>query len=150
MQLTRAADYAVRVMILMVSLPTGTRLPLGTLAAEVDVPESFLSKVLQTLTRAGLLVSRRGTDGGFELAAGTAQITMLDVIQAVDGPIQLNICLRNDGTCERAEKCPAHPVWERAQEAMLAVLSTTVISDLAKPAQCTTDTMLPWQFEHLH
>ncbi len=132
MQLTRAADYAVRVMIHMSSLPANSRLPLGKLAAAVLVPESFLSKVLQTLTRAELLVSHRGTDGGFELAPGTSKITMLDVIQAVDGPIQLNACLRKDRQCERLGDCPAHPVWVRAQEAMLSVLSAAVISDLAR------------------
>jgi Rrf2 family protein len=131
MQLTRAADYAVRVMIHMAALPAGSRLPLGTLAAAVAVPESFLSKVLQTLTRAGLLISRRGTAGGFELMPGSAHITMLDVIQAVDGPIQLNICLHNDGGCDRVENCEAHPVWMRAQDAMTSVLRAAVIKDLA-------------------
>ena len=134
MQLTRAADYAVRVMIHMAGLPPGSRLPLGTLAAAVAVPDSFLSKVLQTLTRAGLLISRRGTDGGFELAPGTTEVTLLDVVQAVDGPVQLNVCLRNDGACERMGSCTAHPVWQRAQTAMLAVLGAAKIGDLANPS----------------
>jgi DNA-binding IscR family transcriptional regulator len=60
---------------------------------------------------------------------------MLDVIQAVDGPVQLNVCLHGNGACERAANCLARPVWARAQEAMLAVLGTTMIGDLADPSR---------------
>jgi len=129
MQLTRAADYAVRVMIHLASLPSGTRLPLNVLAEAVDVPQSFLSKVLQSLTRAGLLASRRGTDGGFTLATATAA-SMLDVIQAIDGPLQLNVCIPQDGSCARAGTCPAHEVWTRAQQSLVAVLSDAKIGEL--------------------
>jgi Rrf2 family protein len=134
MQLTRAADYAVRVMIHLASLPSGTRLPLNMLAQAVNVPESFLSKVLQSLTRAGLVASRRGTDGGFTLAAGTNTASMLDVIQAIDGPIQLNVCLAHDGSCARSGNCPAHPVWLRAQEALVKVLAEARLSDMGTHA----------------
>jgi Rrf2 family protein len=135
MQLTRAADYAVRVMIHLALLPAGARLPLGELANAVAVPESFLSKVLQTLTRAGFLVSRRGADGGFELAPGKSEVSMLDVVQAIDGPIQLNVCLRGEESCERMEQCAAHPIWEEAQAAMLAVLGKALIAELGKSSQ---------------
>jgi len=89
MQLTRAADYAVRVMIHMAGLPLGTTVRLRTLALAVTVPESFLAKVLQTLTRAGLVVSRRGPDGGFELVPSSMQASLLDVIDAIEGPAQI-------------------------------------------------------------
>ena len=137
MQLTRAADYAVRVMIHLASLPAGTRLPLGTLAAAIDVPESFLSKVLQSLTRAGLVASRRGTDGGFMLSPDISNATMLDVIQAIDGPIQLNVCLSHDGSCARSGTCPAHPVWLQAQEALVKVLSEAKVSELGAQAHAS-------------
>lgn len=104
------------------------------LADAVKVPESFLSKVLQSLTRAGLVASRRGTDGGFTLAAGTNSTTMLDIIQAIDGPIQLNVCLAHDGSCIRSETCPAHLVWVRAQEALVKVLAEARLSDMGTHA----------------
>jgi len=132
MQLTRAADYAVRVMIHLASLPSGTRLPLNILAQAVDVPESFLSKVLQSLTRAGLLSSRRGTDGGFTLASANA--SLLDVIQAIDGPLQLNVCTSHDGSCVRSGTCPAHQVWIRAQQSLAAVLGEARIGELGSQA----------------
>ena len=131
MQLTRAADYAVRVMIHLAGQPLGTVVRLRTLANAVTVPESFLAKVLQTLTRSGMMVSRRGPDGGFELVPSSMQATMLDVISAIDGPVQLNACLGEQGCCERKEWCPAHSVWSEAQIAMLNVLNRETIGELA-------------------
>ncbi len=131
MQLTRAADYAIRVMIHMAGLPAGTTVRLRTLATEVAVPESFLAKVLQTLTRAGLVTSRRGPDGGFELLPSSMQATLLDVIDSIEGPVQLNCCLGEDGVCERKDWCPAHTVWAEAQIAMLSVLGRETLGELA-------------------
>ena len=131
MQLTRAADYAIRVMIHMAELTPGTTVRLRTLATAVAVPESFLAKVLQTLTRAGLVMSRRGPDGGFELVPSSMQATILDVIDAIEGPVQMNTCLGEDGCCERKQWCPAHTVWAEAQIAMLSVLSRETIGELA-------------------
>lgn len=131
MQLTRAADYAVRVMIHLATLPAGTKLRLKDLAVETATPEVFLAKVLQSLTRSGQLVSHRGPDGGFELAAHGRSATMLDVIESIDGPIQLNVCLSDFG-CEHQAWCPAHLVWAKAQEAMVEVLRGSTIEELAK------------------
>ena len=131
MQLTRAADYAVRVMIHLVGQAEDRRVSLSTVAAATGAPESFLSKVLQALTRAGLLVSQRGQAGGFEVSARGKEASMRDVIEAVDGPIHLNVCLTSGKACARQTWCPAHPVWVRAQEAMLKVLEDARIEDLA-------------------
>jgi Rrf2 family protein len=131
MQLTRAADYAVRVMIHLVGRAGERRVSLPAVAAATGAPESFLSKVLQALTRAGLLISQRGQTGGFEVSALGRKASMRDVIEAVDGRIHLNVCLTSGQACARQDWCPAHPVWVRAQEAMLRVLEDARIEDLA-------------------
>jgi Rrf2 family protein len=131
MQLTRAADYAVRVMIHLAKTPRGTRVTLPVLAAATGVPDSFLSKVLQSLARARLVTSRRGPAGGFQISAQGRQASMLDVIEAIDGPVNLNVCLGNNQACPRKLWCPAHPVWVKAQEALLEMLSEARISDVA-------------------
>jgi Rrf2 family protein len=131
MQLTRAADYALRVMIYMAGLPQGSVVRLKTLAEAVAVPESFLAKVLQSLTRAGLTASRRGPEGGFELPPTSLQATMLDVITVIDGPMQVNACLGEHGECQRKPTCAAHPVWAEAQIAMLNVLNRDSLKELA-------------------
>jgi len=131
MQLTRAADYGVRVMIHMATLPAHERALLPTLARATGAPESFLSKVLQALCRAGFIVSRRGQAGGFEMLPPGRKASVRSVIEAIEGPIRLNVCLVTGASCKRKSFCPAHPVWTRAQEAMLGVLNKATIADLA-------------------
>lgn len=134
MQLTRAADYGVRVMIHLATLPDDLRVLLPTLAEATGAPESFLSKVLQALARAGLIGSRRGKTGGFTILPRGRQASLHDVIEAIDGPIHLNVCLTNGESCERSVTCPAHPVWAQAQRAMLDVLMRASITEMAQRA----------------
>ena len=134
MQLTRAADYAIRVMIHLSTLPEGIIVPKGRLAKAVEVPESFLSKILQTLARSGMIQARRGVDGGFSLLERGANATLLEVVEVIDGPIVLNICITEGTSCSRHPQCPAHQVWMEAQKAMLAVLSAASIATLASGA----------------
>jgi Rrf2 family protein len=134
MQLTRAADYAVRVMVHLATLPARERVLLPVLAQATGTPESFLSKVLQALSRAKLISSRRGQSGGFEILERGRKASMREVIEAIDGPLCLNVCLLSGGSCSRKARCPAHPVWVHAQQAMLDVLSDAVIADLASQA----------------
>jgi len=131
MQLTRAADYAVRVMIFLAALPPGDRASLPSVVEATGAPFSFLSKVLQGLTRVELITSRRGPAGGFAITPFGRRASMLDVVEAIDGPISLNLCLSERRACQRKFWCPAHPVWTKAQEALLGVLSTAMIADLA-------------------
>jgi Rrf2 family protein len=132
MQLTRAADYAIRVMIHMAALPPGTRTSRTELAAAAGCPDQFLSKVLQDLTRAGLVISHRGNTGGCELPSIHQGASVLEIVEAVEGPIRLNVCLAHEHACERQSWCPAHVVWVKAQEALTTVLRNTSISEMAK------------------
>jgi Rrf2 family protein len=130
MQLTRAADYALRVMIHLTTLPPDERALLPALAEATEAPESFLSKVLQELARARMIASRRGKAGGFILLPRGRRATMREVVEAIDGPIRLNVCLTTGESCGRKRWCPAHPVWVEAQQAMLAVLDKARIEEL--------------------
>jgi DNA-binding IscR family transcriptional regulator len=112
MQLTRAADYAVRVMIHLATLTDNERAMLPALADATGAPHSFLSKVL----------------------ARGRQASVREVIEAIDGPIMLNVCLTHGQSCNRKSWCPAHPVWVKAQRAMLDVLDGATIADLALQA----------------
>ena len=131
MQLTRAADYGVRVMIQLVALADNGRISLPELARATGAPQSFLSKVLQALTRYGLISSQRGQAGGFHITQRGGAASMLDVVQAIDGPVCLNVCLSPGRSCSRKARCPAYPVWIEAQQAMLSVLAGTSIVSLA-------------------
>lgn len=130
MQLTRAADYAIRVMVHVAGLPPGARLTRDQLSSSGDVPEHFLSKILQALSRGGLLTSQRGMAGGYTLAKPAGDISLLDVVEAIEGPLLLNVCLAPTG-CDRKDWCPVHSVWGQAQEALAGVLRNATLARLA-------------------
>ncbi len=135
MQLTRAADYGVRVMVHLAGLPKGQRVAITALAAASAAPESFLSKVMQRLVTSRLVNSHRGATGGFELALPASDITMLDVITAVEGPVCLNVCLPNGEGCDRRAWCAAHHVWAEAQAKMAEILDSATIERLASESE---------------
>jgi Rrf2 family protein len=133
MQLTRAADYAIRVMVHLASCAPGTRASRTELAVASKCPEHFLPKVLQALTRAGLVISHRGNTGGFELAISHRNsATVLEIVEAVEGPIHLNSCLASEDECQLQSWCPAYSVWNEAQNALTCVLRRANIADLAR------------------
>ena len=132
MQITRGTDYAVRVMVHLATLPEGSRVPVTELARVGGAPESFVSKILQQLVRSGMVNSSRGMGGGFMLAVDPANVTLLDVVEAIEGPLQINLCLPGEHTCDRKTQCSVHPVWQEAQAALKAILRTASIRRLAR------------------
>ncbi len=131
MQITRAADYAVRVMIHLAALPSGTNARRPDIAKATEVPESFLSKVMQQLVQAGMIASQRGSGGGFRLAVSSEAVSLLDVLEAIEGPTRLNACLEPGPSCTRKGWCGAHSVWTEAQAALVHVLRNASIANLA-------------------
>lgn len=134
LQLTRDGEYAVRAVIYLAAQP-GDKLSLISEIAEAqDVPRSYLSKIMQQLSKAGLVKSRRGAKGGFELARPAEEITLRETIEAIEGPINLNICLIRPGECPRDNTCPVHPVWKEAQKKLFEVLDGKTMADLVEDA----------------
>jgi len=129
MQLTRAADYGVRVMIHLAGADPRARVSLTELSEAADVSPAFLSKVLQRLVRSGLVASRRGKKGGFELLARDRTVSLLEILQALDGVPELNVCLQPPG-CHRSAWCGAHEVWDLAQARMRETLATATLDRL--------------------
>jgi Rrf2 family protein len=134
MQITRATDYAVRVMIHLAGLPPGSTLRQSELSEATDVSGHFLSKVLQRLVRSGLIRSQRGSGGGYALAVSGKGVSLLEVVEAMEGPVRLNQCLEEGPSCERKSWCPAHLVWAEAQAAVGKVLAAATIAALAAQA----------------
>ncbi len=130
MQLTRAADYGVRALVHLADSEPQTRSSLTDLARAANVTPAFLSKVLQRLVQAGLVASKRGKRGGFELLPCARTATLLEILLALDGVPELNICLGPDG-CQRSSWCAAHPIWQEAQDKMRQVLSSVTLDQLA-------------------
>lgn len=130
LQVSRKVDYALRAMIYLASLPDGTREPLQDVARKNNIPREFLAKILKVLGDAGLVSALRGPGGGVSIARPPAKISFLDVIEAVEGPVVLNLCLDDKKGCSQAALCTMQAVWKAGQERMLDVYRTTMLSDL--------------------
>jgi Rrf2 family protein len=131
MQITRTADYGVRLMTRLAAVPLGTRMTVAELARDSQSTVAFTGKILQRLVGARLVVSHRGFEGGFELARPADTITLLDIVNALDGKLCINECLPDGAGCDRTMTCAAHGVWLRAQEALAAVLGGSSLDQLA-------------------
>lgn len=116
----------------MAQQPSERLVLVSEISRNQNIPETFLAKIFQRLSKAGLLRSSRGSKGGFSLGKPANEITMREVIEAIEGPIALNRCLRREGECEEEGVCPIHQVWEKAQERFLEILDRTTMEDLAK------------------
>ncbi len=129
MQITRQADYAVRA-VLHLSRLGNERAATSAVAQEQNIPPSFLAKIISQLSIAGLLHTSRGARGGVTLAREPQDITLLDVIEAIDGPIQLNECVGETGLCQFDHECPLRPVWCDAQDELVKRLKGTTFQQL--------------------
>ena len=130
MQITRQADYAVRAVLHLAQIKNGDRAATSIVAKEQHIPPSFLAKIISQLSIAGLLHTSRGARGGVTLAREPKDITLLEVVEAIDGPIQLNECIGPDGNCTFDDDCPIRSVWCEAQDELVARLKKTDFGQL--------------------
>ncbi len=135
MQITRQADYAVRAVLYLARLGQEDRAATSQVAQEQHIPPSFLAKIISQLSIAGLLHTSRGARGGVMLAREPKDITLLEVIEAIDGPIMLNECVGDTGSCTFDEECPLRPVWCEAQNELVARLRNTNFAQLVALGQ---------------
>jgi len=111
MQITRQADYALRAMLNLSHLGANERAATSRIAEEENIPPSFLAKIISQLSIAGLIHTSRGARGGVSLSRDAKDISLLDVVEAIDGPIMLNECTLSEQTCLFGEDCPLRKVW---------------------------------------
>jgi Rrf2 family protein len=131
MQITRQADYAVRAVLYLASLSNGTRAPTSQIAREQGIPSSFLAKIVSQLSVAGVVQTSRGARGGVSLARPSEEITLLEVIEAIDGPITLNECVPHPSDCPFGEDCTVQKIWLEAQSDLIKRLRITNFGMLA-------------------
>ena len=129
MQITRQADYAVRA-VLYLAKNRDERAATSQVAQVQNIPPSFLAKIISQLSIAGLLQTSRGARGGVTLAREPQEISLLEVIEAIDGPIQLNECVGDNSVCTFDKDCPLRPVWCDAQDQLVARLRSTNFAQL--------------------
>jgi Rrf2 family protein len=135
MKLGRQSAYAIEGLLVLAAAPVGTVMLLRDIARSRKVPESFLSKIFQKLTRSGLLVSSRGAVRGYALARKPKEIKTKDIFLAVEGPDLFDRCIFWSDRCADANPCPMHSRWKKVREKVIGdLMERTTLADLAKDA----------------
>ena len=130
MQITRQADYALRAMLYLSRLNKNARAATRIIAEEMQIPSSFLAKIVSQLSIAGLINTSRGAHGGVTLMLTPREISVLEVVEAIDGPIALNQCTHDPSTCPFGERCPIHETFCEAEEIPVNKLRNTSFAEL--------------------
>jgi Rrf2 family protein len=132
MEISRRTDYGVRVILDLAALPSIERASTHEIAERQNIPTPFLAKIISQLSLSGLVTTYRGAGGGVKLARPASEISLLHVIEALDGPIRLNRCLIEPGACPRDKHCPVHGIWAQAQAEITDLLSSTTFDQLVE------------------
>jgi Rrf2 family protein len=129
MKLSMAAELAVRGILVLANDRGDKPLPLDEICRRRELPRQYLAKIFAMLSRAGLVNPVRGKGGGHVLARSPEQISLLDVIEAVEGPFALNLCQHSPPRCDE-EDCPVRPVWTELQNHVTSVLGSQSLRNL--------------------
>lgn len=132
MQITRQTEYAIRIILELSKYPENETISSKILSERQEIPEEFLKKTVQILSLAGLVTTQRGIQGGVRLAKHPEEITIADIITAIEGPVAMNVCLAPGNDCPNKKTCVISPVMARAQLAFLRELSRENMAELAK------------------
>lgn len=141
MRLTRAGEYAVRCALFLSYRGPGVVCSKREVARTMEIPDHFLVKIAQQLARAGIIEIVQGPKGGYRLLVPPAELTLLDVVEAVIGEIFLNDCVIRPESCVRSTRCAVHRVWGRARDQLRETLRQADFQTLMNDDSCALDTL---------
>lgn len=130
--ISRQTDYASRVLLHLALLPPEARVTAREISRRRIIPPAFLRRIITDLGKAKLITTTRGSGGGLALARPSSEISLLDVVQAVEGPVALNPCTIDPAACPLVRTCPVHDEWMRARELLTNELSRATFDRLAQ------------------
>jgi Rrf2 family protein len=128
LELTKRADYGIRAAVALAAAAPGDRISVRRIAEEQAIPARFLTQVMVDLVGAGLVDGRQGRTGGYRLARPASELTILDVIEAIEGSSRRRTCVLRGGPCNVAGMCEVHSVFAAAQDGLLEVLGGTSLA----------------------
>lgn len=128
--LTKTGLHAVRAMVALARLPEGAYAGTATIAKEIQAPQNYLGKLLQTLSREGLVQSQKGLGGGFRLARDPRSISLLEVVEPIERISRWSGCILGRSECSDEAPCAIHDRWKKVRNAYLHLLKQTTIADL--------------------
>ncbi len=131
MKITAQVRYALRILVDLAVRGSGRARPIKEIAASQGISEKFISRIAVPLRRAGFVESERGAKGGLTLAKLPEKITLLDIAEALEGPIALVPCLEHPGGCPRHGQCAAERAWGGVDAALATALRATTLADVA-------------------
>jgi Rrf2 family protein len=143
LQISRKIEYGLRAMIFLASQPPERTVPFKEIARRMEVPQDFLAKILKVLVEQGLARSTRGAHGGYQLSRPAREISFLDVIEAVEGPVVVNVCQDRHDACKVSRSCTMYGVWKLGQERMLEVYRAATLDTLAMTDLRPSDAPVP-------
>lgn len=146
MQITRQADYAVRAVLYLARCGPETPVATAEIAQAQKIPPTFLTKIVSQLSAAGILRTTRGAHGGVALARSANDISLLEIVETIDGPVLLNTCVLDPASCPESLNCPVQQVWCQAQTDLIVTLERTKLGPLVK----TSAARLPLAVPVLH
>lgn len=132
MLITRATEYAIRAVLFLAKQPRGEIVFKKDICRTQNITPAFLTKIFQPLIKAGIVGSQRGVGGGFFLLKDPEDVTLLEVVQAQEGPLYLNQCLTREGACERDVFCPVHGAWREIRAELMSTLSRYTFAHLIR------------------
>ncbi len=130
LQPTRRTDYGIRALIYLANAESRSA-KASEIGAAMEIPTGFLHQVLQELQRAGLVTSRSGPTGGYALAKGPEAITILEIVEGLEGPIKAQQCALRGGPCHWDDVCAMHSVWSSATSALADRLAASTLAQVA-------------------
>ncbi len=136
----RNTGYGLRALLYMAANSEHASFTAEDLAAAADSSADFMHKIMQALRDAGIVESKRGRSGGFRLAKEPREINLLEVVNALQGPLRVNRCVIGLKVCERSPRCPLRPTWMSIQQTLEEGLRGTTLADLVAVARCNSDT----------
>jgi Rrf2 family protein len=133
LRLTKKADYGLMALKYLGEQADNGAQSAKDIAEAYHIPPQLLAKILQTLAKAGLLVSHAGTNGGYALARNARDISAFEVIRAIDGPLFITSCITIHGTCDLAGHCTIKEPLRKVNDSITGMLSALSIADLLEP-----------------
>jgi Rrf2 family protein len=138
LRLTKKADYGLMALKYLAEQPDAIARSAKDIAEAYHIPPPLLAKILQTLAKAGLLVSHAGTNGGYSLSRPAEEISAFEVIRAIDGPLFITSCITIHGACDLAGHCTIKEPLRKVNDSIKELLSAIRLSDLAELADGDT------------
>src|ERR1700750_1400577 len=132
LRLTKKADYGLMALKYLAEQTDGSAHSAKDIAEAYHIPPQLLAKILQTLAKAGLLVSHAGTNGGYALSRSSSEITAFEVIRAIDGPLFITSCITIHGACDLTSTCTIKEPLRKVNDSIKDLLSGIHIGDLVE------------------